>query len=172
MRQNGIKQGKAGKASEHCRNPTIRFVTKCEVQRPMRPRMCLGVKHTFINRGECKGWSPMTSKCTPILRIALMQKLWMFRTLSTLLLLLFFSTLLLPHHASIYVHFSMFPFPLLLSAIFQLCFLYSCFCELQNFEKTHNFWQQTKTTFNGYSIYFHPWVFRLSHLFFGLPTIF
>jgi hypothetical protein len=25
----------------------------------------LGVKHTFTNGGECKGWSLMTPKCTP-----------------------------------------------------------------------------------------------------------
>jgi len=30
----------------------------------MRLKMCLGVKHTFTNGGECKGWSPMTPKCT------------------------------------------------------------------------------------------------------------
>jgi hypothetical protein len=39
----------------HCRNPNIGFVTKCEMQGPMRPIMCLGVKHTFTNGGECKG---------------------------------------------------------------------------------------------------------------------
>jgi hypothetical protein len=38
-----------------CRNFNIRFVTKCEMQRPMRPRVCLGVKHTFTNGGKCKG---------------------------------------------------------------------------------------------------------------------
>jgi len=42
-----------------CRNPKIGFASKCEVQRPMGPRVCLGVKHTFPNGGECKGWSPM-----------------------------------------------------------------------------------------------------------------
>jgi hypothetical protein len=30
-----------------CHNLNIGFVTKCEVQEPMRPRICLGVKHTF-----------------------------------------------------------------------------------------------------------------------------
>ncbi len=38
-----------------CHNPNIEFVTKCEVQRPMRPRVCLGVKHTLTNGGKCKG---------------------------------------------------------------------------------------------------------------------
>ncbi len=33
----------------------IGFVTKSEVQRPMRVRVCLGVKHAFTNEGECKG---------------------------------------------------------------------------------------------------------------------
>jgi hypothetical protein len=37
------------------RNPNIGFVTKCEVQGPMRPRMCLGVKQTLTNGEECKG---------------------------------------------------------------------------------------------------------------------
>jgi len=30
-------------------------------------KMCLGVKQTLTNGGECKGWSPMTPKCTVIL---------------------------------------------------------------------------------------------------------
>ncbi len=30
-------------------------------------KMCLGVKQTLTNGGECKGWSPMTPKCTAIL---------------------------------------------------------------------------------------------------------
>ncbi len=38
-----------------CRNSNIRFVTKCEMQRSMRSRVCLGVKHIFTNGGECKG---------------------------------------------------------------------------------------------------------------------
>jgi hypothetical protein len=38
-----------------CRNFNIRFVTKCEMQRPMKPKMCLGVKHILTKRGECKG---------------------------------------------------------------------------------------------------------------------
>ncbi len=36
-------------------NPNIGFVIKCEVQGPMRLRMCLGVKHILTNGGECKG---------------------------------------------------------------------------------------------------------------------
>jgi hypothetical protein len=46
----------------------------------MRPRVCLNGKHTLTNGGECKGWSPMTPKCTTILG-ALMQELQMFGTL-------------------------------------------------------------------------------------------
>jgi hypothetical protein len=38
-----------------CRNPNIGFVTKCEVQGPMRLKVCLGVKHTLKNGGKCKG---------------------------------------------------------------------------------------------------------------------
>ncbi len=38
-----------------CRNLNIGFLTKSEVQRPMRAKMCLGVKHIFTNKGECKG---------------------------------------------------------------------------------------------------------------------
>ncbi len=44
--------------------------------------MCLGVKHTFTNGGEYKGWSPMTPKCIPTLGVALVQELRMFKTLS------------------------------------------------------------------------------------------
>jgi len=43
--------------------------------------MHLGVKHTFTNGGECKGWSLMTPKCTPTLGVALMRELQMFITL-------------------------------------------------------------------------------------------
>ncbi len=65
----------------NCRNPNIGSVTKCEMQGPMRLRVCLGVKHTFTNGGECKGWSPMTPKCTPTLGTTLVQELQMFRAL-------------------------------------------------------------------------------------------
>jgi len=44
-------------------------------------RMCLGVKHTFTNGEECKGWSLMTPKCIFTLGIAFMRKSRMFRTL-------------------------------------------------------------------------------------------
>ncbi len=64
-----------------CRNLNIGFTTKCEVQGPMRLRMCLGVKHILTNGGECKWWTPMTPKCTPILGIAFVRELWMFRAL-------------------------------------------------------------------------------------------
>jgi hypothetical protein len=44
-------------------------------------RVCLGVKHTFTNRRECKGWSPMTPKCTSILGITFVWESQTFRTL-------------------------------------------------------------------------------------------
>jgi hypothetical protein len=44
-------------------------------------RVCLSVKHIFTNGGDCKGWSPMTPKCTPTLGIAFLWELWMFKTL-------------------------------------------------------------------------------------------
>jgi hypothetical protein len=44
-------------------------------------KVCLDVKHTFTNGGEYKGWSPMTPKCIPILGIALVQELQMFKAL-------------------------------------------------------------------------------------------
>jgi hypothetical protein len=65
----------------YCCNRNIGFTTKCVVQRSMRPKVCVGVKHTLTNGGECKGWSPMTPKCTPTLEVALVRELWMFRTL-------------------------------------------------------------------------------------------
>ncbi len=43
--------------------------------------MCLGVKHTFTNGGECKGRNPITPKCIPTLGIALVQELQMFKAL-------------------------------------------------------------------------------------------
>jgi hypothetical protein len=64
-----------------CRNRNIRFMIKYEVQGPMKPKMCLGLKHTFTNGGECKGWSLMTPKCNLILGVALVQKLQMFEAL-------------------------------------------------------------------------------------------
>ncbi len=38
-----------------CRNPNIEFATKCEVQGPMRPKVCGSVKHILTNGGKCKG---------------------------------------------------------------------------------------------------------------------
>jgi len=38
-----------------CCNHNIGFMTKCEIQRPMKLKMCLGVKHTLTNGGKCKG---------------------------------------------------------------------------------------------------------------------
>jgi hypothetical protein len=64
-----------------CCNPNIGFTAKSEVQKPMRAKICLGVKHNFTNEREYKGWSPMTLKCTPTLRVALMRDLQMFKTL-------------------------------------------------------------------------------------------
>jgi hypothetical protein len=64
-----------------CHNLNIGSTTKCEVQGPMRSKMFLGVKHTFTSGWECKGWSPMTPKCTPTLGITLVHELWMFKIL-------------------------------------------------------------------------------------------
>jgi hypothetical protein len=41
--------------AQKCHNPNIGFVTKCEMQGPMRLRLCLGVKDILTNGGECKG---------------------------------------------------------------------------------------------------------------------
>jgi hypothetical protein len=41
------------------RNPNIESVTECEVQGPMKSRVCLSVKHTITNGRKCKGRSPM-----------------------------------------------------------------------------------------------------------------
>ncbi len=38
-----------------CCNLNINFTRKCEIQMPMRPKVCLDVKHTLTNGGECKG---------------------------------------------------------------------------------------------------------------------
>jgi hypothetical protein len=64
-----------------CCNLNIGFKTKSEVQGPIKARVCLGVKHALKNEWECKGWSPMTPKCTPTLGVALMRELRMFRAL-------------------------------------------------------------------------------------------
>ncbi len=45
-------------------------------------------------------------------------------------------------------------FPLLFVTISQSHFLHSCFCDLQNFKNAHNFRQETKTIFYGYTIFF------------------
>ncbi len=90
---------------------------------------------------------------------------------STPLLLLFFSTIHLPPLAFFYVHFSMFPFPLLFFIVFQLHTLHSYCCEFQKFKNTHNFHQQMQTAFNGYPIFSCPWT-SCPSFFFHLPTIF
>ncbi len=64
-----------------CRNPNIGFATKCEIQRPMRSKIRLVVKHTLTNGRNYKGWSLMTPKCTITLGVAFLKKLWMFRAL-------------------------------------------------------------------------------------------
>jgi len=56
-------------------------VTKCEVQGPMKLRVCLGVKHTFTNGRKCKEWSLMTPKCTPTLGVPLVWELRMLKAL-------------------------------------------------------------------------------------------
>jgi len=40
------------------RNRNIGFMIRCEVQGTMRPRVCLGVKHTFTNGGRVEGMKP------------------------------------------------------------------------------------------------------------------
>jgi hypothetical protein len=35
-----------------CCNPNIGFAIKCELQGPMRLKVCLGVKHTLSQMGE------------------------------------------------------------------------------------------------------------------------
>jgi hypothetical protein len=45
-------------------------------------KMCLDVKQTFTNGGDCKGWNPMILKCTFTLGITLVWwELRMFRAL-------------------------------------------------------------------------------------------
>jgi hypothetical protein len=62
-----------------CCNPHIGFATKCKVQRPMRSRMCLSVKHTLSQMGGwgggMQGMKPNDSKCTPILGVVNVQSL-------------------------------------------------------------------------------------------------
>jgi hypothetical protein len=64
-----------------CCNPNIASTMKCELQGPMRLKMCLSVKHTITNGGECKGWSPMILKCNLTLGVTFVWELWMFITL-------------------------------------------------------------------------------------------
>jgi len=44
-----------------CHNPNIGFVTKCEVQGPIRLKMCLGVKHSH-KWGRMQGMKPNDSQ--------------------------------------------------------------------------------------------------------------
>jgi hypothetical protein len=39
------------------------------------------MKHTFTSGGKCKRLSPMTSKCTPIFKVAFMGDSQIFKTL-------------------------------------------------------------------------------------------
>jgi hypothetical protein len=42
-----------------CHNPNIGFAIKCEVQGSIRPKMCLGVKHTLTNGAKDEAqWLP------------------------------------------------------------------------------------------------------------------
>jgi len=43
--------------------------------------MCLDVKNTLTNGGECKGWSPLTPKCIRTLGVTFVQELQMFKAL-------------------------------------------------------------------------------------------
>ncbi len=45
-------------------------------------RVCSSVKHTFINGGENKRWSPLTPKCTPTLEVALVWEFQMLKAFS------------------------------------------------------------------------------------------
>jgi hypothetical protein len=58
------------------------------------------------------------------------------------------------------------PLSLLFVIISQSHFLHSCFCDLQNFKNAHNFRQETKTIFEGYTIFFRSWTSRPLHSFF------
>jgi hypothetical protein len=56
---------------------------------------------------------------------------------------------------------------LLFVLVFQLHFLHSYCCEVQNFENVHNFQQQMQTIFYGYFVFSCPWTSCLSHSFFS-----
>jgi hypothetical protein len=96
---------------------------------------------------------------------------------STLLLLMFFSTILLPPLAFVCAQSSMLPFPLLFIVVFQMHSLQSYYvlslcCELKNFENTHNFQQQMQIVFYGYLIFSYPWTSRPSNSVFICPPFF
>ncbi len=46
-----IRARSCTKIQSTSRNLNIGFTTKCEVQGPMRSKVCVGVKHTFTNGG-------------------------------------------------------------------------------------------------------------------------
>ncbi len=85
--------------------------------------------------------------------------LFFFLLFSTPLLLMFLSTILLPPPGFVFVHSSMFPFPLLFTIVFQLHSLHSYCYEFQNFENAHNFQQQCKLFFT-----ITPFFLILEHL--------
>ncbi len=58
MRQNRIKQGKAGKASEHCRNPTIRFVYKVWSAKAHEAKNVLRCETYFHKSRRMQGMKP------------------------------------------------------------------------------------------------------------------
>ncbi len=88
---------------------------------------------------------------------------------STPLLLLFFSTILLPPLAFVCAHSSALPFPLLFIIVFQL---HSYGYEFQNLKNVQNFQQQTQTSFDGYPVFSRSWTSCSSHSSFHLLTVF
>ncbi len=94
-----------------------------------------------------------------------------FLFFSILLLFILFLTISVLPPTFICAHPFEFPFPSLFIVIFQLHFLHSYCCELQNFENTQNFQQQTQIDFENYPIFFIFWTSCMSHSFFHLPIV-
>jgi hypothetical protein len=57
--------GYGNKTKSSCGNFNIGFTIKCEVQGPMRLRVCLGVKHTFTIGGRMQRMKPNDSQVHP-----------------------------------------------------------------------------------------------------------
>jgi hypothetical protein len=55
--------------NSECRNPNIGSTTKCEVQGPMRPRMCLDVKHTFTNGENARDEAQWLPSALPLWKL-------------------------------------------------------------------------------------------------------